>query len=254
MTPSAKIFTATAEITQSRKVGIAAPVPSNDANKAKAIPTTFLIYNLTLADHDNLSAHKVWSSLAITFRITPLDPPCLNFIFTIKGFTEYTNESIQEMVEKAWLNNNITNSTADIITSIPKSNRETIIPAIHSFLRLVWIERLDTKDSGDSANPRYNVYANGNFIHNDDLWMKLWHYLASCSYHLYLQGKGTMEIAPYTCGICHSIDHPHGLCLFLKIKGWNGPLSCLSQETRRIIWSHSRAPRAHVDIPPHKSD
>jgi hypothetical protein len=77
-----------------------------------------------------------------------------------------------------------------------------------TLLRSVWIERIDTKDSGDSANPRYNVYANGTLIQNDELWMKLRRYLTDRSYQLYLQGKGTTEISPYSCGICHSVDHP----------------------------------------------
>jgi hypothetical protein len=208
------------------------------------------VYNLTLAKHDILIARKVWSSLAITFRITPLDPPCPNFIFTIKGFTEYANESVQDMVEKAWLNNDLTNGTTDIINDIPENDRTATISAIHSFLRLVWIERLDTKDSSDSANPRYNVYANGHLIRNDDLWMKLRRFLASRSYLLYLQGKGVTEIAPYTCRICHSIDHPRGLCPFPKIEGWNGPLSRLSQKARRIIWSQNRVPHARIEFPP----
>jgi hypothetical protein len=241
----AKIFAAAAEITQSQEVGVAAPLPSQEANNTKAVPTAFLIYNLTSENHDLLLAHKVWLSIAITFRVTPLDLPCPNFMFTIKGFTEFANENVQEMVQKVWLDNDLTHSTADIITKIPIDERTTTLVAVHSFLRSVWIERLNTKDSGDSANPRYNVYANGALISKDDLWMKLHRYLANCSYFLYLQGKGTTEISPYTCGICHGVDHPCGLCPFPKIEGWNGPLWRLSQETRRIIWGQgSRALRA----------
>jgi len=71
------------------------------------------------------------------------------------------------------LDNDLTRGTADIITKILENEREQAIVNIHNFLRSVWIERLDTKDSGDSANPRYNVYANGAIIHKDDLWMNL---------------------------------------------------------------------------------
>ena len=130
------------------------------------------------------------------------------------------------------LDNDLTRGTADIITKILENEREQAIVNIHNFLRSVWIERLDTKDSGDSANPRYNVYANGAIIHKDDLWMNLRRYLADRSYLLYLQGKGTTEISPYTCGICHGMDHPRGLCPFPKIEGWNGPLWRISQEAR----------------------
>jgi hypothetical protein len=173
--------------------------------------------------------------MAITFHVTPLDLPCPNFVFTIKGFTQYANESVLEMVQSAWLNNDITQGTADIITEILEGECECMLVAIHSFLRSIWIECLDTKDSEDSSNLRYNIYANRTFIPKDDLWMKLCHYLASCPYFLYLQGKGTTEIALYNCSICHSVDHPRGLCPFPKIKGWNGLLSRISQEACWLI-------------------
>ena len=165
-------------------------------------------------------------------------------MFTIKGFTQYTNKSVLEMVQKAWLDNDLTWGTADIITEIPENERDTMKVTIHTFLRSVWIERLDTKDSGNSANPRYNVYVNGSIIQKDDPWMKLRHFLADCKYTLYLQGKGTMEISLYMCRICHSVDHLRGLFPFPKIEGWNGPLWRLSQEMCRIIWGQSKAPCA----------
>jgi hypothetical protein len=49
--------------------------------------------------------------------------------------------------------------------------------------------------------------------------MKLCHFLANCSYSLYLQGKGITKISPYTYTICHGIDYPKGLCPFPKIDG-----------------------------------
>jgi hypothetical protein len=156
-------------------------------------------------------------------------------MFTIKGFTKFANKTIQEMVQSVWLNNDLTHRTADIIAELPEHKCEDTTVTIYNFLRSVWIERLDTKDSGDSVNPRYNVYANGATIRNDKLWMKLCRYLANLPYNLYLQGKGTTEISPYTCGICHGVDYPHGMCPFPKLEGWNGPLWRLSQEAHRLI-------------------
>jgi hypothetical protein len=133
----AKLFAAAVEITQLHEVGVAAPTPSKDANKSKVTPTAFLIYNLTPLNYDFMLTHKVWSLIAITFRVTPLDLPCPNFMFTIKGFTEYTNEAIQEMVQSAWLDNNLTHSTADIITGIPENEFKQTTVTIHTLLRLV---------------------------------------------------------------------------------------------------------------------
>ncbi len=207
----AKILRATVDITQLQEVRVAAPVPNEDKNKPKVVPTTFLIYNLTLANDNFLLAYKVWSSIAITFRVTPLDLLYPNFVFTIKGFIEFANESILEMVQNAWLNNKITQGTADIITRILENDHKCTTVSIHSFLKSVWVKRLNIKDSSDSANPQYNVYANGSFISNNNLWMKLQQFLTNCLYSLYLQGKGTTKITPYTYSICHSTDHPYRL-------------------------------------------
>ena len=56
-------------------------------------------------------------------------------MFTIKGFTEFANENVQGMVEKAWLNNDLTQGTANIIQEIPEGEREITIPAVHSLCR-----------------------------------------------------------------------------------------------------------------------
>jgi hypothetical protein len=77
------ILAATTEITGSQCMAIGAPRPSDEAKIQKHTPTTFLIYHLTKAQRQTLLQCRVWSFTSITFRVSPFDPPCPDFLFTI---------------------------------------------------------------------------------------------------------------------------------------------------------------------------
>ena len=85
------------------------------------------------------------------------------------------------------------------------------------------VKLLPIKESGNIFAPRFNIYANGSLILQEAVWKRLRNYLAGRVYTSLLLDTGTTEVAPYLCGICHSVDHPRGLCPFPNIEGWNGP-------------------------------
>jgi hypothetical protein len=73
------------------------------------------------------------------------------------------------MVQNVWLDNDIMHGTANIIMEIPAKECKNTTVTIYSFLRSVWIECLNIKESGDSVNLRYNIYANRTLICNNAL-------------------------------------------------------------------------------------
>jgi len=75
---------------------------------------------------------------------------------------------------------------------------------------------------------------------NEELWANLHIFLADQKYSLPLQGTGTVAKAPFTCGACHGVNHPRGLCLFPKVKGWNGPLNHRVDDPRYRGWYYGR--------------
>jgi hypothetical protein len=83
---------------------------------------------------------------------------------------------------------------------------------------------LNIKDKSSALKPHFNVYINGKSTKNKELWANLQTFLANKKYSLPLQGTRMVAKASFTCGACHGVDHPRGLCLFPKVKGWNGPL------------------------------
>ena len=71
--------------------------------------------------------------------------------------------------------------------------------------------------------PMFNVYARGTLIDDVNLWPKVRSFLAKCRYTSEELGCSHTNTSPYCCGICHSMDHPRGMCPFPLVKGWKGP-------------------------------
>ncbi|KAF8494743.1 hypothetical protein F5888DRAFT_1636030 [Russula emetica] len=172
---------------------------------------------------DLLLKRKVWSSSAITFRITQLNPPCPDFLFTIKGFSTLITEDILDLVRTVWESENITSVMNTISETFPDDARTEVINSINDFLASVQVKYLDYKTIGDILQPHFNVYATGSIIKSDNIWLYLRDYLADCTYATSMQGQGFTNTAPFHCTLCHGVDHPRGLCPFPDITGWNGP-------------------------------
>jgi hypothetical protein len=226
------LFAAVADITQSDLVSVSAPKQSAEAMKVKRTPSSFLIYNLTNEHCALLTNCWIWSSNAITFRVIALQPSCPDFLFTIKGFSTLTTEDISNTVSTVWHDEETMTTIKSTANSFVQEDRDNILKAMRSFLNTLKVTRLDTRNRGKALVPRFNIYAQGALIHNDNLWVLLRDFLASRLYATPLQGYGTTEIAPNNCGICHGVDHPRGLCPFPELDGWHSPKRNLNQRGR----------------------
>ncbi|KAH9055099.1 hypothetical protein EDB83DRAFT_2521288 [Lactarius deliciosus] len=152
-----RIFTAVAEITGSQSVSISAPRPSEEAIRKDHTPTTFLIYNLTPEQHELLLQCRVWSSLAITFLVTDLSPPCPRFLFSIKGFSTLTNEGIWTLVRQVWSDNDTLAFIENLMNGMPDDIIQDAYMSAHSFLGSLHIFCLNVKDAGDTLTPCFNT-------------------------------------------------------------------------------------------------
>jgi hypothetical protein len=222
-----RIFAAITEITQSKSVGVAAPIPSENAIRTRRTPSTFLIYNLDAQQRVLLLDRFVWASSSITFHITPLDPPCPDFLFALKDFSIMLEQDIYEMVYTIWHDEAsciFLGSIVDLILDSPTTeDRHSVETCIRTFIASMYVSRLDAKGKGDAPAPRFNIYANGALIRNDNAWCRIRAYFANRTYSSPLLGQATTQLTPFTCYLCHGVDHPRGLCPFPDIIGWNGP-------------------------------
>ena len=229
-TVKGQIFAAVAEITKSQEATVLAPKPSQDR---KGTPTAFLIYNLTDADCTLLLERQIWSSPAITFRVTLLNPPCPDFLFQLKGFSTLVTNDILEMVRSVWQDEEVIYLIEAVTDAFPAHAQEKVKTSIITFLNSVRVTHLDTKSSGDSLQPCFNVYASSSEINNDEAWLYLRDSLANYTYESLIEEQGETLITPYNCSLCHGVDHPRGLCPFPSIPGWNGPGLCSQSASQR---------------------
>jgi hypothetical protein len=218
-----RLLTAAAEITQSENVSISTPIPSEEAIRNGKTPTSFLIYNLVDDEINTLRQRGVWSSQAITFRVTELHPPRPNFLFTIKGFKTRSDESILKLVKATWQNSATQNHIKYITESFEEEHRSEVQAKLQTFLDSVHIKRFKFMAKGNIEVPRFNVYTNGQLIPDDDVWHYIRNALANLTYASPMQGQGYTEIALSGCNICRGVDHPTGMCAFPGQDDWNGP-------------------------------
>lgn len=218
-----RLLTAATEITQADDLGISTPIPNEEAILHGTTPISFLIYKLTYENITTLLQRSVWSSPAITFRVIHLHPPCPEFLFTLKDFTMRDDTTILNIVKSTWQSVETQKLINDIIDSFIEDNHSELRNNINAFLISAHIKRLNYRAKGNIEVPRFNVYADSQFILDDDVWFHLRNTLANLTYKSPMQGQGTTVIPLSTCTICHGVDHPTGMCDFPNIEGWNGP-------------------------------
>jgi hypothetical protein len=126
------------------------------------------------------------------------------------------------MVKATWKNNGA-EIIEDLSENSEEEHRDETRDRIQSFLDSVHIKRLNFQAKGKIDVPRFNVYADGQLILDDDVWFYLRKTLASLTYTSPMLGRAHTAITPCTCAICHGVDHPTGMCEFPEKKGWNGP-------------------------------
>ena len=81
---------------------------------------------------------------------------------------------------------------------------------------------LNTKETGNTLTPHFNVYTDSSKISLDEVWSRIRSHYTNQTYSSPMLGKGTVEQTPFRCTLCHGVDHPQGLCPCPNTPDWNG--------------------------------
>jgi hypothetical protein len=225
------LFAAVVEITNSRDVSVIAPKPKINSYKT---PYSFLVYNVSEQQAITLLERRVWSSPAVTFSVSTLNPICSDYLFSIKGLTTLDISEVYNTVKEVWHDPTSLEFLQTICQNFSGPRKDHEITMLQQFISSLKVERLDTKLRGNTIAPIFNVYANGPLIYSDNTWSQIRTFLTSRTYALQAQDIGTTVVAPFRCSICHAIDHPRGLCPFPVVEGWNGPKRRPREETETL--------------------
>ncbi|KAI0287505.1 hypothetical protein BC826DRAFT_972126 [Russula brevipes] len=217
------------KLTKSPNIMVAAPRPVNTSNKTN-LPLTFMIYDLEEDGYNLLKDTPIWCSDDITFRTIPFHPPNPDFLFSIRGLNTLLDSAVYDLVNQTWHDEHTAQYLDQISEGWDIAERRANEGAITNFIESMKIKRVDIKIQGNTLSPRFSVLTDGASIPDNRLWLKLRQYFFSRTYALPMQSNGTNSLSPYSCGICHSVDHPRGLCPFPNIAGWRGPVHRPVQE------------------------
>jgi len=175
------LFAAIVEITNSHDVSICTPKAKPNPYTGKT-PFSFLIYNLTEMQIKTLLEKRIWSSPAITFSTSTINPSCPEYLFSIKGLTTIDNNRVHDMVKEVWHNQTSISFLQQICESLPENMKEQANHTLQCFVNSLKVSRLDIKLRGNTIAPVFHVYANGPLINDDNTWSKIRTFLATHTY------------------------------------------------------------------------
>src|ERR1700761_7998802 len=134
-------------------------------------------------------------------------------MFSLGGILTHKEDTIIPIVQRVWDSPETKTFITSLIEAVPTDIKPRIESAICLLMDSMWIQKLDTKRQGKTAAPHYNVYTDSSGISIDEVWIHLQNFLATRVYSSNLQGTRKIKTPPFHSGVCHSADHPRGLCL-----------------------------------------
>ena len=205
-------------------VEVAPPPPPTPATKHPLI--TFLARDISQHSTDAILKQRIWSFPEITFEAIPFEVEVIpHLIQCVTGFMSADENSARTTIEGTWRD---PETRERLTATLQKFDKEftgedlsTAKSAIETMIDTLTVEFIDFKDPGGIPSPRFNVFARSPT--SDMLaFTNIRILLYSLSYVSLLCGVGR-PVKLLSCQICHSFNHPRGLCLFPHIQGWNGP-------------------------------
>jgi hypothetical protein len=152
-----KLLTAIEEITASPIATVTPPVPNDQVTKLKQMPITFMASHLTETEYNTLMSRHVWSSKEITFQVVPIDPPCSDFFFTIRGLATFDKKRIHNMVLQVWNNNETLAYIDKEVNKAQEGNRKEIQEIITHLTQSLQVTLLKIKDKNRALKPHFNI-------------------------------------------------------------------------------------------------
>ena len=219
-----RILAAVAEITKSTTAGVTPPAPGDTIiNNRYRTPHAFLIHGLTKEQYHILLRQRIWVSAEITFRVTIRVPFSPDLLFTLTEISHLSGNKVYELVQSVWQDQGTLVAIDETIQKHFPNITLDEAPDIPGFLATMRVELLEMNEEGGIPAPQYNIYANGKFFPNYEIWNKVRTVLAGRPYRSGLIGQLIAHPRLHHCTLCYGADHPTGLCPFKAIPGWKGP-------------------------------
>ena len=209
------------------KTMLKASPPSAPTLPNASPPTAFLVYGVSQHLSDIILAQRIWSVPQVTFEAFPYECNVIpSIILCLAGFICPDETTVANSVTTAWLQSSPKEQMVDILLTYDpnfsgEGARLWAQNAIQSMAISACSEPLDFRAPGGGPAPRWNIYVTSPTSHIFT-WSKIQLLVYQMTYPSILSGTGSTHKL-FSCTICHSFNHPRGLCSFPGIQGWNGP-------------------------------
>lgn len=211
----------------STSIKISPPVAPVSAARDASPPITFLVYGASQLLRKIVVEQRIWSVPQVTFEAYPFESNAIpTIILCLAGFICPDDDTVANSVKTAWLHPLPVTQLAEILlASDPTFSGEKAVlqaqSAVRDMANSARSEPLNFRTPGGAPSPRWNIYVTPP-TSRIAAWTKIKEYVDELIYPSTLSGTGIVCKLFY-CTICHSHNHPRGLCPFPDIQGWNGP-------------------------------
>jgi hypothetical protein len=132
-----------------------------------------VVVTLTGRQHQSLLDREIWSSKAITFRITSMEPIHPDYLFSICGLTTKLIDKVKDTILQVWKGQASQNLLPSLKQSFPEVTLQQAETTFQNITNSLKVQMLDMKDPGNASAPTFNIYIQANLIPNDGLWCHL---------------------------------------------------------------------------------
>jgi hypothetical protein len=201
-------------------VKVTSPTAASPPQGLDRAPYTHLIRNISPAIAAALVKQRCWATQKIAFLVYPAVPQMPTYLGAIQGLNVDADDipDIFKLVSTTFSQDPIYSILADISAShstLAALQPDERVKQITSSLQ---IDIFHVRSSGGSPRPIVNLYIDPP-SDKDDNWSRLLQIVSTTTYKDAFMGSGTYH-AGWSCGICHSVDHPSGLCKFPSLPHW----------------------------------
>jgi hypothetical protein len=203
-------------------VKVAPPSPNEDVHQLNKPPFTYLVHGLTINEANRLAAQYCLASQKIGILIFKAGIEAPTYLGAIDGLAitdQADHDSVLHLVAETFLAGPVGAIIEQISAKHP--NFASCVTSEERVIRILQTlngRRLEMDSEAGSKRTIFNIYIQSPTDDDDD-WDCLLEEVRKTTYRHPFLGNGFHHL-PWSCNICHGVDHPSGHCPFPFLPGW----------------------------------
>ncbi|KIM74508.1 hypothetical protein PILCRDRAFT_14400 [Piloderma croceum F 1598] len=204
------------------RVKVTAPIPATEILKVDQAPFTYLVQGISASNADKLVKQHCLASKQIGMLIFKAGIIAPTYLGSVEGLTvrdEADFDDAIRLIRNTYRIGLVGTILGEITASHPHlQNGRTPKDRTLAILDTLTGFKINLTAAGGTTHTCINIYIRSPTDDNDD-WVCLLETVNKTIYPDPFLGRG-YHTNSQMCNVCHSIDHPAGLCPFPNLPGW----------------------------------